>query len=59
RKFAPVQHSVRSLNSIFLYSQPSFNNQSASTTINYNWIALRMGAVQLARQQDNFSLASK
>ncbi|CAF4349866.1 unnamed protein product, partial [Rotaria magnacalcarata] len=27
RKFAAVQHSVRSLNSIFLYSQPSFNNQ--------------------------------
>ncbi|CAF1968436.1 unnamed protein product [Rotaria magnacalcarata] len=27
QKFAPAQHSVRSLNSIFLYSQPSFNNQ--------------------------------
>ncbi|CAF4470547.1 unnamed protein product [Rotaria magnacalcarata] len=59
RKFASVQHSVRSLNSIFLYSQPSSNNQSASATINYNWTALRMGAVRLARQQDNFSLASK
>ncbi|CAF1662515.1 unnamed protein product [Rotaria magnacalcarata] len=59
QKFAPVQHSVRSLNSIFLYSQPSFNNQSASATINYNWTALRMGAIRFARQQDNFSLASK
>ncbi|CAF2915026.1 unnamed protein product [Rotaria sp. Silwood2] len=27
QKFAPVQHSVRALNSILLYSQSSFNNQ--------------------------------
>ncbi|CAF5081116.1 unnamed protein product, partial [Rotaria magnacalcarata] len=30
-----------------------------STTINYNWTALRMGAIRFARQQDNFSLAPK
>ncbi|CAF3574917.1 unnamed protein product, partial [Rotaria socialis] len=28
QKFAPVQHSVRALNSILLYSQPNLNNQS-------------------------------
>ncbi|CAF3645050.1 unnamed protein product [Rotaria socialis] len=59
QKFAPVQHSVRALNSILLYSQPNFNNQSASTVINSNWTALRMGAARLARQQNNFTLASK
>ncbi|CAF1327016.1 unnamed protein product [Adineta steineri] len=58
-KFAPVQHSVRALNSVLLYSQPSFNNQNASSTINSNWTALRMGAARLARQQNNFTLASK
>ncbi|CAF3102509.1 unnamed protein product [Rotaria socialis] len=31
QKFAPVQHSVRALNSILLYSQPSFNHQSPPT----------------------------
>ncbi|CAF2162875.1 unnamed protein product [Rotaria magnacalcarata] len=59
RKFAPAQHSVRQLNSILPYSQPSFNNQSASATINSNWTALRMGAARLACQQNSFTLASK
>lgn len=31
----------------------------ASSTINSNWTALRMGAARLARQQNNFTLASK
>ncbi|CAF4701062.1 unnamed protein product, partial [Rotaria socialis] len=59
QKFAPVQHTVRALNSILLYSQPNLNNQSASATINSNWTALRLGAARLARQQNNFTLASK
>ncbi|CAF3401832.1 unnamed protein product [Rotaria socialis] len=60
QKFAPVQHSVRALNSILLYSQPNLNNQiGASATINSNWTALRLGAARLARQQNNFTLASK
>ncbi|CAF4550319.1 unnamed protein product, partial [Rotaria magnacalcarata] len=59
QKFAPVQHSVRALNSILLYSQPNLNNQSASATINSNWTALRLGAARLARQQNNSTLASK
>ncbi|CAF0977060.1 unnamed protein product [Rotaria sordida] len=59
QKFAPVQHGVRALNSILLYSQSSFNNQSASSALNSNWTALRMGAARLARQQNNFTLASK
>ncbi|CAF0981896.1 unnamed protein product [Adineta ricciae] len=58
-KFAPVQHSVRALNSVLLYSQSSSNNQNPSATINSNWTALRMGAARLARQQNNFTLASK
>ncbi|UJR15815.1 hypothetical protein I4U23_002744 [Adineta vaga] len=58
-KFAPVQHSVRALNSVLLYSQSSFNNQNSSSATNSNWTALRMGAARLARQQNNFTLASK
>ncbi|CAF1174376.1 unnamed protein product [Didymodactylos carnosus] len=57
-KFAPIQHSVKALNSILLYSQPYFGNP-ASSSANTNWSELRLSAARLARQQDNFTLSSK